>query len=101
MKSFLCPPWGLPNRSRRPPEPKKIHCYLPGGLRENFPASFHPPRGVRKAIWPPCWSPLGAPFGLFFELWGENLEILILTDSLSENLDFQGSGGLPGLIFEV
>ena len=40
----------------------------------------------------------GGPFWLFFELWGENLEILILTDSPSENLDFQGSGGLPGTI---
>ena len=62
MKSFFDPPGGLPNRTRRPPEPKKIHGELPGGLRENFPASFHAPKGLRRPIWAPFWPPWGLLF---------------------------------------
>ena len=67
MKSFFDPPGGLPNRSRRPPEPKKIHCDLPGGLRGAIPARFHPPKRVQEPILAPCWPPLGLLLDLFFE----------------------------------
>ena len=52
-------PGMFPKRSRRPPGPKKIHCYLPGGLRRNFQARFHPPRGSRGGLWPPFREPPG------------------------------------------
>ena len=78
MKSLFCLPGGLPNRSRRPPEPKKIHGELPGRLRENFPARFHPPKGLQKPI---ClhFCLLGASFYCCFALCfgprDENLDI--------------------------
>ena len=42
-----------------PRDRKKIHCYLPGGLRRNFQARFHPPRGSRGGLWPPFREPPG------------------------------------------
>ena len=92
-------PGRLPRRSRRPPGPKKIHCYLPGGLRRNFPARFHPPRGSRGALWAPFWEPLGLILALRLATGVQNAKISIFANSPHENLDFQGSGGLPGGIF--
>ena len=93
------PPGRLPKRSQRPPGPKKIHCYLPGGLRRNFPARFHPPRGSRGAHWAPFWEPLGLILALRLATGVQNAKISIFANSPHENLDFQGSGGLPGGIF--
>ena len=78
---------------------KKIHCYLPGGLRRSFPARFHPPRGSRGALWAPFWEPLGLISALRLATGVQNAKISIFANSPHENLDFQGSGGLPGGIF--
>ena len=78
---------------------KKIHCYLPGGLRRNFPARFHPPRGSRGPLWAPFWERLGIILTLLLAVGVENAKISIFANIPHENLDFQGSGGLPGSIF--
>ena len=101
MKSFFCLPGGLPNRSRRPPEPKKIHGELPGGLRENFPARFHPPKGLRRPIWAPFWPPWGLLLGSFLSSGAKTSKYQNLSSRLDGSIIFEGSGGLPGLIFEV
>ena len=72
---------------------KKIHCYLPGGLRMNFPARFHPPRGSREALWAPFWEPLGLILALRLAIGVENAKISIFANCPHENLDFHGSGG--------
>ena len=78
---------------------KKIHCYLPGGLRRNFPARFHPPRGSRGALWAPFWEALGLILALRLATGVENAKMSIFANTPHENLDFEGSGGLPGTIF--
>ena len=92
-------PGGSQNAPGGPRGRKKIHCYLPGGLRRNFPARFHPPRGSRGALWAPFWEPLGLILALRLAIGVENAKISIFANSPHENLDFQGSGGLPGSIF--
>ena len=67
---------------------KKIHCYLPGGLRRNFPARFHPPRGSRGALWAPFWEPLGLILALRLAIGVENAKMSIFANSPNENLDF-------------
>ena len=78
---------------------KKIHCYLPGALRRNFPARFHPPRGARGPLGAPFWEALGLILALLLAIGVENAKISNFANSPHENLDFQGSGGLPGSIF--
>ena len=70
-----------------------------GGLRRDFPARFHPPRGCRGSLGPPFWEPLGLIVALRLAIGVENAKISIFANSPHENLDFQGSGGLPGTIF--
>ena len=79
--------------------PEKIHCHLPGALRRNFPARFHPPRGARGPLWAPFWEALGLILALLLAIGVENAKISNFANSPHENLDFQGSGGLPGSIF--
>ena len=78
---------------------KKINCFLPGGLRRNFQARFHPPRGSRGPLWAPFWEALGLILALLLAIGVENAKISNFAKSPHENLDFQGSGGLPGSIF--
>ena len=92
-------PGGSQNAPGAPRGRTKIHCYLPGGLRKNFPARFHPPRGSRGALWAPFWEPLGLILALRLAIGVENAKISIFANTPHENLDFEGSGGLPGTIF--
>ena len=92
-------PGGSQNAPGGPRGRKKVHCYLPGGLRRNFPARFHPPRGSRGALWASFWEPLGLILALRLAIGVENAKMSIFANSPHENLDFEGSGGLPGTIF--
>ena len=64
-----------PKRSRSPPGSKKNDCYLPGGLRRNFLARFHPPRGSRGPLWPPLWEPPGLILALLLATGVETAKI--------------------------
>ena len=98
---LILPPRRAPKSLPEASGAEKKSWQTSGGPPGEFPSEFSPSQGAPEADLGSILASPGAPFWLFFELWGENLEILILTDSPSENLDFQGSGGLPGLIFEV
>ena len=65
MKSLFWPPGGAPKSLPEASGAEKNHGELPGGLRENFPARFHPPKGLRRPIWAPFWPPWGLLFGFF------------------------------------
>ena len=92
-------PGASPGRSQDAPEGprgrKKIHCYLPGGLRRNFPARFHPPRGSRGALWAPFWEPLGLILALRLATGVQNAKISIFANSPRES----GFWGPLGSIF--
>ena len=92
-------PGGWQNASKALWGRKKTHCHLPGALRRNFPARFHPPRGARGPLWAPFWEALGLILALLLAIGVENAKISNFANSPHENLDFQGSGGLPGSIF--
>ncbi len=96
-------PGAFPGGCQKAPEAlwgrKKTHCHLPGALRRNFPARFHPPRGARGPLWAPFWEALGLILALLLAIGVENAKISNFANSPHENLDFQGSGGLPGSIF--
>ena len=92
-------PGGCQNAPEAPRGRKKIHCHLPGGLWRNFPARFHSPRGARGPLWAPFWEALGLILALLLAIGVENAKISNFANSPHENLDFQGSGGLPGSIF--
>ena len=78
-------PGASPGVSQNAPGPpgaeQKTHCYLPGGLRRNFPARFHPPRGSRGALWAPFWEPLGLILALRLATGVENAKMSILIAS--------------------
>ena len=86
-------PGGWQNAPAAPRGRKKIHCHLPGALRRNFPARFHPPRGSRGALWARFWEPLGLILALRLATGVQNAKISIFANGPHENLDFQGSGG--------
>ena len=88
-------PGASPGRSQDAPEGprgrKKIHCYLPGGLRRNFPARFHPPGGSRGPLWPPFWKPLGLILALLLATGVETAKMSPKSNHL--NLVFSFLGG--------
>ena len=87
------------NRSRRPSGPPKNSLVTSGGPPVEFLAEISPLQGCPEA---PLGSILGAPGVLLALLWArgvENAKISKFANTPHENLDFEGSGGLPGTIF--
>ena len=71
---------------------KKIIVIFRGGSGEISQRDFTLPGG-------PFWEPLGLILALRLAIGVENAKMSIFANTPHENLDFEGSGGLPGTIF--
>ena len=88
-------PGGSQDAPGAPQGRKKTHCYLPGGLRRNFQARFHPPRGSRGPLWAPFWEALGLILALL-------LAVGVHTSQISpQKMYFSYFGGGDFMLFLV
>ena len=82
-------------RSWRPPGTENNSLVSSGRPPEEFLGEISPPQGGPEA----AFGPLGLMLALLMPVGAENAKILKFANTPYENLDFEGSGSLPGLIF--
>ena len=93
-------------RVRRPQNPSwrasgaEQNCWVPSRRPPGeFLGEISPLQGGGRPLWASFWEPLGLILALLFAIGVKNAKISQFAYNPYENLDFQGSGGLPGHLF--